>query len=144
MNEDKIEYTSEERIFSAISHAAIVLPYLGLLAPLAIWITMREKSPWLRYQALQALAYQILQFVFLMIGSCLVIPLFMITPLFGINDPEKMFIPMMLTLFLPYLIWALLILLGLFGGMMCAFGKDFHYPILGKRIKNYIDENGQA
>ena len=143
MSENNIQYSSDERIFSSLAHAAIVLPYIGLLAPLAIWITHREKSPWLRFQALQALVYQMLQFVFLLLGSCLIVPVFITAPFFWMDQPEKMFAQMFIVPFLPYLFWGFLILGGLFGGLLCAFGKDFRYPILGNRIKRYLEDRDQ-
>jgi uncharacterized Tic20 family protein len=146
MTENGSTYSTEERIFSALAHAAIVLPYLGLIAPLIIWTTMREKSAWLRFQALQALAYQLLQFVLILIFGCISIPLFLVMPVFLTQDPEMMNLPVFLVFtmiipFLPYLIWGLLILVGLAGGALCAFGYNFKYPLLGKRLEHYLDSN---
>ena len=137
VEQNTIEYTSEERILSAVSHAAIILPYVGLAVPLGVWITQREKSSWVRFQALQAMVYQIMQYIFMMVAGCLMIPL-----LFGslilAADEEALMITTMLLPFSPYMLWGLLILLGLLGGVLCAFGKNFQYPVLGRKIQEYI------
>jgi uncharacterized Tic20 family protein len=146
MTENGSTYSTEERIFSALAHASIVVPYLGIIAPLIIWITMREKTAWLRFQALQALAYQLLQFILILIFGCLSVPLLMISPMFIPGDPETMVYPVLFIFtiiipFTPYIIWALVILLGLAGGALCAFGYNFKYPLLGKRLERYLDPN---
>lgn len=139
MDEITNDYTSEERIFSALSHAAIIVPYLGMIAPLAVWITQREKSSWLRYQALQALIYQSLQFLFILLCSCLTFPLTMTSFFFTYEDPALFMWVIIVLPFLPYLFWGFLILVGLFGGLWCALGKDFQYPWLGKKLKTYLE-----
>ena len=42
---------------AAIGHATIIWPVMGILAPLIIWATQREKSPFIAFQALQAAVY---------------------------------------------------------------------------------------
>ncbi|MCX7977259.1 MAG: DUF4870 domain-containing protein, partial [Bellilinea sp.] len=52
--------SSDERWLAALAHAGILIPTLGFAVPLIVWITQREKSAFLRFQALQALTYQLL------------------------------------------------------------------------------------
>jgi len=47
----------EEKIMAALSHATIIWPVMGIIAPLIIWATQREKSPFVAFQALQAAVY---------------------------------------------------------------------------------------
>lgn len=49
--------TQDERIMAAVAHATVIWPTLGLLAPLVIWGTQREKSPFVGFQSIQAAAY---------------------------------------------------------------------------------------
>jgi len=46
--------TQDERIMAAMAHATIIFSAVGLVGPLVIWGTQREKSPFLAFQALQA------------------------------------------------------------------------------------------
>jgi uncharacterized Tic20 family protein len=49
--------TQDEKIMAAIGHATIIWPVMGILAPLIIWATQREKSRFIAFQALQAGVY---------------------------------------------------------------------------------------
>jgi uncharacterized Tic20 family protein len=42
---------------AAIGHATIIWPVMGIIAPLVIWATQREKSRFVAFQALQAGVY---------------------------------------------------------------------------------------
>ena len=46
--------TQDERVMAAVAHATIIFSAVGLIGPLIIWGTQREKSPFLAFQALQA------------------------------------------------------------------------------------------
>jgi len=43
---------------AALGHATIIWPVMGIVAPLIIWATQREKSRFVAFQALQAGVYQ--------------------------------------------------------------------------------------
>lgn len=138
------QYSTEERIMSAVSHASILLPYVGAIVPLGVWITQREKSEWVRFQALQALVYQTLLVVITLLSGCLVIPLFFGSIAMTVNNPDAGPIFMMGSMLLPYGIIGLVILLELVVGVLCIFGKDVRIPFLGKRISNYLEAQDEA
>jgi uncharacterized Tic20 family protein len=48
--------TQDEQVMGALSHATIIFAAAGLIGPLVIWGTQREKSPFVGFQALQAAA----------------------------------------------------------------------------------------
>ena len=47
----------DDKIMAALAHATIIWPVMGIIAPLVIWATQREKSRFVAFQALQAVAY---------------------------------------------------------------------------------------
>jgi uncharacterized Tic20 family protein len=49
--------TQDEKIMAALGHATIIWPVMGILAPVVIWATQREKSRFVAFQALQAGVY---------------------------------------------------------------------------------------
>jgi uncharacterized Tic20 family protein len=49
--------SQDEKIMAAIGHATIIWPVMGIVAPLVIWATQREKSRFVAFQALQAAVY---------------------------------------------------------------------------------------
>ena len=58
----QIAHSSDERTWGSLSHASALLNLFGgvggIIAALAIWLTQREKSAWVAFQALQALVFQ--------------------------------------------------------------------------------------
>jgi len=49
--------TQDEKIMAAIGHATIIWPLVGIVAPLVVWATQREKSRFIAFQTLQAAVY---------------------------------------------------------------------------------------
>ena len=63
--------TQDERVMAAVAHATIIFSAVGLIGPLIIWGTQREKSPFLAFQALQAAVYHITLIIAgLVCGAC--------------------------------------------------------------------------
>src|SRR5512139_2065695 len=58
-NFDSLTPTQDERVMAALSHASALLPMMGVIAPIVIWVTQKEKSKYVAFQSLQALAYQL-------------------------------------------------------------------------------------
>ena len=57
MTETVQSSTQDEKIMAAIGHATIIWPVVGILAPLVVWATQREKSRFVAFQAVQAAVY---------------------------------------------------------------------------------------
>jgi uncharacterized Tic20 family protein len=49
--------TQDEKIMAALGHATIIWPVMGIIAPAIIWVTQRQKAPFVAFQALQAAVY---------------------------------------------------------------------------------------
>jgi uncharacterized Tic20 family protein len=60
--------TQDERIMAALAHASALLPMMGVIAPIIIWVTQKEKSQYVAFQSLQALAYQLSMIVAWFVG----------------------------------------------------------------------------
>ncbi len=119
------EVTQDDKIIAAVGHATIIWPVLGILAPLAIWATQRQKSQFVGFQALQAAVYQMTLIVaglvcgicylcayFLMIAAVVAMPLSMLfaLPAGGAPSeelPPSAVIPLVLT-FLVMIVFYLL------------------------------------
>ena len=80
--------TQDERTMAALAHASVVLTFVvalgtgglgglvGILVPLLIWLSYREKSAYVSFQALQATVFQIvsiLVMVILVVASIILI-----------------------------------------------------------------------
>jgi uncharacterized Tic20 family protein len=51
--------TQDDKVMAALGHATIIWPLMGIIAPLVIWATQKDKSDFVAFQALQAAAYHI-------------------------------------------------------------------------------------
>lgn len=143
--------TSDERLLAAFAHASIVLSFFGPIGPAIIWSIQRRKSRFASFQALQALGYQILVFWCWILGSVLIVlflTLLLMVLMFlgGENFSNSEFLPLVyqFIIFLAFFgLWGVFTLIGIIGGVSCAFGRDFRYPILGNWLWKYLtpDQN---
>ncbi len=142
--------TQDEKVMAAIAHAGVIWPTLGLVAPLVIWGTQRDKSPFVRFQALQAAVYQfVLILGALVAGVCyscsflsfpftalLTAPFdrgVLCLPFFGFSCTFGL-------MFLLMLAWLAYIGYGLFGAVWVLQGEDFRYVVLGSWLERYLEQ----
>jgi uncharacterized Tic20 family protein len=143
--------TQDERIMAAMAHVTVVWPTVGLIAPLVIWGTQREKSPYLRFQALQAAAYQfILVLGGLVAGVCYVCSFFVLpfaalvaAPL---DEAGAVCVPLftfsctVAPMFLVFVAWLAYIGYGIYGAVSVLRGPDFRYAGLGPWLERYLEQ----
>jgi uncharacterized Tic20 family protein len=135
--------SEDERVLAALSHASIVANVVnlaGMIATSLIWTMQRDRSPYVRAHALQALVYQ---------GAVLLISLFL--ALFGGLCLALSLLPVMLRPDLyrgsppSYSVWigvlallglvgfgALATVYGLYGAYQVYRGRPFRYPLIGR------------
>ena len=141
MTETVQSSTQDEKIMAAIGHATIIWPVVGIVAPLVVWATQREKSRFIAFQALQATVYHMtLILAGLVCGACYIcsyvgilvggtaIRFAVLFPMpgaeaSGADLPPESLIPMLLGLLL-----ALLGLLGSIVFFVAFFGLTFLGP----------------
>jgi len=144
-----------DKIMAALAHVSAILPFMGVIAPVVIWATQKDKSEYVAFQALQAVAYQLVMILAWFVGmGCYMLSFFTIflgIPFAGAGgevDPSVSPIFMISALF-PFLIFgaifiggALFVIYGLVGAIQVFRGKDFRYIIIGNRLANYLQKNG--
>ncbi|HSB00651.1 MAG TPA: DUF4870 domain-containing protein [Anaerolineales bacterium] len=133
--------TTEDRIWSILSHLSSLAFGMGIILPLMGWSDQRRKSNYASFQSLQALGYQSLGFT-IWILSYLVIVIVAAVILLAMPGGGSLS-----TIPTPWLIgfsvvffgfFALYLLLPIVAAIACALGKDFHYPLLGNRLARYL------
>ncbi|MCL4262491.1 MAG: DUF4870 domain-containing protein [Anaerolineae bacterium] len=139
--------TQDEKLMSALANAVIILPMWGIIASALIWITQREKSAYVRDQALQALSWQVTQVGAMFLGmACYFVSFFaMFGTMFAAEGQEMVGPPPFF--FLPFCAMGF-IFLAMFGfivvGLYAAFrnlqGHVFTYPLVGVRARAYINK----
>ncbi len=154
----QIPSTPDDRIMAALAHGAVLLGFWGIVISGVIWGTQREKAAYVRFQALQALVYQItglvLQLLFgLLWGLCGFGLFFLMT--FGtvlsvalVEEPSRMPLPVFLNMFSPFGMFCLMIpylliclgfiAYGFYGAYQTYQGRDFRYAVIGARVERYL------
>ena len=145
--------SQNDKIMAALAHVSALLPLMGVIAPIIIWATQKDKSEYVAFQALQAITYQLLMILVWFVGmGCYMLSFFttfLTMPFAGGNgegDPSTA--PIFLVGFLvPFIIFgaifvggALFIIYGLIGAFQTFQGKDFRYIIIGNRLANYLQK----
>jgi uncharacterized Tic20 family protein len=135
--------SQEIRLLAAISHASVLFPNIGFFVPTGVYLTQKKKSSYLGFQALQALIWQIVMFVFSIVASsCMVGSIFIPILLTAASQNEKLiglssggiFIGIMVSVFVMTIGNLGFIIYGIIGAVMTFQGKDFRYVIIGNRI----------
>jgi uncharacterized Tic20 family protein len=147
--------TQNDKIMAALAHVSAVLPFMGIIAPIIIWATQKDKSEFVAFQALQAVAYQLLMILAWFVGmGCYMLSFFSIflTIPFadGSSEVDPTVSPFFVVGFLvPFIIFgvifiggAVFIIYGLVGAIATFQGKDFRYLMIGNRLANYLNRGG--
>lgn len=139
----------EFRWVAAMGHFSILILLWGMLAPLTAWMVQGRRSPFLRFQSVQALAYQAMTTVILLIGGIFYILgfafLFTVMSQGGTDVIIAMGIPVLIVFggsvtcsFVLLLLVPLLHILGQWAGYRVLKGDDFRYPLLGRLVDRWI------
>ncbi len=138
----------DEKTLAGLSHGSILLGLLtsgmgGIIAALVIWIVQKEKSAYVAAQALQALVFQAITFLLTMVAWCcwgvlymglIFVPLLSNPGAYESTPPAGLWVGLALMI-VPFGIWGLTILYGLYGAVRCLGGHDFKYAVIG----NWLD-----
>jgi uncharacterized Tic20 family protein len=149
LREQSYTPTSDESLLAAISH------FFGWLVALIVWATQKDKSPFVRFQAIQALAFDLIinVAVFILVG-CMMIVVFLVLGL-GIGDivvfgnqgnptSESVRTVVALMTSVPLLIPCIftpiagfIFIARIIATIQTFQGKDFRYPWLGALVERY-------
>lgn len=134
--------TMEQKMMAVLSHFSILIFGLGMIMPAVFWSSQRNKSKYVSFQALQALAFQVSQPVGVLLLALLGTIIFMILSLIGVifysNTPTSkilLFIGGLVVLGLLVIGTMAYLIIGVIGGIACILGIEFEYPILGGWIR---------
>jgi uncharacterized Tic20 family protein len=142
---------------AALSHLSAILPMWGIIAPIIIWATQREKSAYVRFQSLQALAYQLSIILLWFAGfGCYFLSFFVMflgiatfAESFEQSGPPGPFF--LLFPGLPFCIIGavfffsfLYVVYGLIGAVMTLQGRSFRYAIIGAQIERFLQPGQSA
>jgi len=159
--------TQDDKVVAALAHA------LGPLIAIIVWATQKDKSPFVAFQSLQALVYQLTGVVGMLLGmACYMcsfvgvfVSMFAFIPLGaigaasteGIPDAAEGFAALIgflistVTMIVPFAIFGLLFLAaiafflyGLWAALSVFQGKDFRYIVIGRWLERYLAHDGET
>jgi uncharacterized Tic20 family protein len=127
---------SDARTWAMVAHLSILLNlvtgFLGIVAPLVIYIVFKDRSRYVAYQAMQAFMFQLIGWgaAWIVIGILWTITGFLSAFLIGL-------------LCVPIPLLAMLIPLaalgyGVYGGIEANQGKDFRYWLVGDWVRGMV------
>jgi uncharacterized Tic20 family protein len=125
---------------AALAHGSILLnlvvPGLGLVAALLIWLNVRERSRYAGFQSLQALTFQGAVLLATVLGGVLVVAGWLISGLLTVVLVGCLLMPFALLLTIAV---ALVPIAGLVYGLVAAYetyyGHDFRYWLVGEWLE---------
>lgn len=140
----EVEITQNERGLAGLAHGSILLGIFtggigGIVTALIIWLTQKEKSPYVAGQALQALVYQSVTYLLTMAVWCcwglcwvaaIIQPLIADPAAYETTPPVTLWLGLIFMI-IPFAVWGLIILYGLYGAARGFAGADFKYVIVG-------------
>ncbi len=144
---DSLTPNQDERVMAALSHVSALLPMMGVIAPIVIWVSQKEKSKYVAFQALQALAYQLSMILAYFIGmGCYMLSFFGTFLTIPFADSAQSENPLFVLGFLiPMLVFGLIfiggfffVIYGVIGAVMAFQGKPFRYAIIGNRVERFM------
>ncbi len=146
-NIDALTPNQDERVMAALSHVSALLPMIGVIAPIVIWATQKEKSQYVAFQALQAVAYQLSMIAAWFIGmGCYMLSFFGTFFTIPFSDSSQSISPFFaLGFIIPFLVFGaifiggfLFVVYGVIGAVMTFQGKSFRYVIIGNRVERFM------
>jgi uncharacterized Tic20 family protein len=138
----------DTRIASAFAHASILFPGIGIFVPVILWSYRRKYSLFVRNQALQALVFQLLQWIWIQLIALIVfLVVFVYASISTANHltPEvysnRMLTSIIASVVVIAICWFSYLLFGVIGAVVCLTGHNFRYPLLGNWIDRYTAGN---
>jgi uncharacterized membrane protein len=148
LTQDQLGPTSDEKTMAALSH------FFGWLVALIVYFTQREKSKFVRFQALQAIVFDAVVMIVTLVFISLVMLLFFAVMMVifltaglaanSTSDPTGTtlfvvlitFLPMLpFLIFLPYSI--AIMVFRVVAGVKTAQGQDYRHPVIGRLVEQW-------
>jgi hypothetical protein len=144
--------TQDDRIMAALAHASAILPFMGIIAPIIIWATQKDKSRYVAFQALQALVWQLTMVVAFFLAMacymCSFFSIFLTIPFARTTsnsaEPSGLFFAPIVFSFLIFgsifLGGTLFNIYAIVAAVLTLQGRNFRYIIIGSWLERYLQQ----
>ncbi|MEJ2209819.1 MAG: DUF4870 domain-containing protein [Anaerolineae bacterium] len=144
---DNRQPNQEERIMAALAHGSVVLFGMGIVAAIVLWVTQKEKSRYVAFQALQAIAYHVAGFAIFVVGMGCWLALYFVSFIPLMTTPEEsggaalwIFLAATFLMLVPFAQMGLWILGGAWGAVRALQGREFRYVVIGRYLERWLDQ----
>jgi len=121
---------------------SILIPNIGIIAPIIIWVNQKEKSKFVKFNAIQAIFYQLVFFVLMMLFIFTGIILMLISmPILIANpnaEPGTLFFISMIFMLLYFPLWFFFAVYAIVAAVKSYKGRIFRYLIISKIIEKKV------
>ncbi|MCJ7584441.1 MAG: DUF4870 domain-containing protein [Anaerolineales bacterium] len=139
--------SQDERIMGALPHISVLIPYIGIIVPIMIWVTQKDKSRFVYLQALQAAAYQFALFVATLLGwGCYILSFVLLIHTIALIQPSSEW-PVLAVTFIPFCVlgliglgWLFFLIYGIVAAIQVFQGKDFRYIVIGDQVERFMQK----
>jgi len=132
----------EEKLMSLLSHLSIIIPNIGVIAPIIIWVTQKDKSKFLRFNAIQAIFFQLVFFVLVMLSVFTGVILMLVSTFIITKNPDAapgaLFWVSMGIVYLYFPLWIIFVIYAVVAAVKSFKGRIFRYLIIGRIIERKI------
>ena len=145
-NSDVISHSQDERTWATLAHASALLNVFGgvggVIAALIIWLTQREKSAWVGFQALQALVFQaaVLVITVLVVGVVWAVGFIISFATVGLGTLVAVPV-MILVFFAGFALIAAGMVYAFYGAYQIYQGREFRYRWIGDWVQQRVAGN---
>lgn len=126
----------EERILAALSHGSILISSVGILVPILVWITRKEKTRYVAFQSLQAILFQLIGGGITFIRYLASYIASTTSPLFYALSPSVQTWLKNIT-GVALVLDMLILITGISGAIITLRGKPFQYPCIGRIVHKF-------
>jgi uncharacterized Tic20 family protein len=138
--------TRDQRIAAALAHSLIAANWMGMAGAAVVWLTERERSEEVGFQALQALVFQFLGLILTLLGvGAYMVALGIVMVIgFALGDEGGMLIGLVSILGIPAImaVPSAFLFYGIFGAYVCLQGKSFEYVLIGPVLRRFLSGKG--
>ena len=148
---ETVNTTSDERVMAALSH------FFGLIAAVIVWATQKDKSRFVRFQALQAMAFDALFVVaYMLFMFCAMSVIFVLLMAGALSlaqsaPPDNVFPAMTMGMLVPWAMFTCILplvlvamLVRIIAAVSVATGHNFRYPWIGSRVEAFLREPAES
>ena len=140
-----LQTSKEEKIMALLSHLSIFIPNVGILAPIIIWVINKEKSNFVRFNALQAIFFQLIFLIIMMLFIFIGVILMLVSiPWFDLSSnapPGPLFFLSMVFMFMYFPLWIIFGIYAVVASIKSFKGSIFKYAIVGRIIERKVYPN---